>query len=209
MGLSGWYEQKVFNPFILEKSLDVPAVNEQRSLVLAPAAGAILEIGVGTGLNLPCYPEGVAAIVSLGPEAELHPLASRRAAARGLAIAHTEGDARRLPFDAGRFDTVVCTLVLCTIPEPERAVRELARVLRPGGRLLFLEHVAARAGARRVFQRIFNAPMRAVLCGCEVVRDTERTLAENGFAFREIERFDVGAMAWLHRGVIRGVAEPA
>ena len=152
--------------------------------LLAGASGDVLEVGVGTGLNVPSYPPAVAAIASVGPEPSLHPLATRRAAARGMRVDHTEGDARRLPFDAGRFDTVVCTLVLCTVPEPGRAVRELARVLRPSGRLLFLEHVADRPGVRRVFQRVLNAPMRAVLCGCEVTRDTERTLAEHGFAFQ-------------------------
>jgi ubiquinone/menaquinone biosynthesis C-methylase UbiE len=204
----GWYEKHVFNPIILDKSLDVPEVNAERGRLLAPASGEILEIGLGTGLNVPGYPPSVEAIVSVGPEAEVHPFATRRAAARGMRIAHTAGDARRLPFDAARFDTVVASLVLCTIPEPARAVRELARVLRPGGRLLFLEHVVAAGGARRVFQRLLNPVMRPLLCGCEVTRDTERTLVENGFSFLEIERHDLGPMAWLHRGVIRGVAEP-
>jgi SAM-dependent methyltransferase len=204
----GWYEQRVFNPLILDKSLDVPEVNAERARLLAPASGEILEIGLGTGLNVTSYPAFVEAIASVGPEAEVDPRAARRAGARGLRIAHIPGDARRLPFDAARFDTVVCTLVLCTVPDPARAVRELARVLRPGGQLLFLEHVVAPAGARRVFQRLLNPAMRVLLCGCEVTRDTERTLAENGFAFREIERYDFGPMSWLHRGVIRGVAEP-
>ena len=203
-----WYEQNVFNPFILDKSLDVPEVNAERTRVLATASGDVLEIGVGTGLNVPRYPPSLTAITSVGPEDALHPFAVRRAAARGLRIDHTPGDARRLPFDTARFDTVVCMLILCSIPEPERAVREMARVMRPGGRMLFLEHVGAKAGARRVVQRLLNAPMRAVLCGCEVVRDTERTFRENGFAFQEIERYDVGAMSWLHRGVIRGVGVP-
>src|ERR1700722_13948114 len=108
-----WYEQNVFNPWILDKSLDVPEVNAERTRLLAHASGEILEIGLGTGLNLPCYPAAVEAIVSLGPEPEVHPYASRRAARRGLRVAHTPGDARRLPFDAARFDTVVRTLVLC------------------------------------------------------------------------------------------------
>ena len=99
--------------------------------------------------------------------------------------------------------------MLCTVPEPARAVREMARVLRPGGRLLFLEHVAAPGGARRLFQRILDAPLRPVLCGCEVTRDTERTLVENGLVIAEIDRYDLPSMPWLHRGVIRGIATPA
>ncbi len=202
----GWYEQKVFNPFILDRALDVPAVRAERDRTLATAAGEILEIGLGTGLNLPSYPASVRAIASSGPEAAIDPRAARRAAARGIEVAHAQGDARRLPFDAGRFDTVVCTFVLCTVPEPARAAREIARVLRPGGRLLFLEHVVARGGARRLFQRLLNAPMRPVLCGCEVTRDAERTLVEAGLAFAEIDRYEVPEMPWLHRGLVRGVA---
>jgi len=203
-----WYEQRVFNPFILDRALDVPTVNEERARLLAEASGEILEIGLGTGLNLPCYPLSVTAITSVGPERSVHPYASRRAAARGLRIAHTPGDARRLPFDAARFDGIVCSFVLCTVPEPARVVRELARVLRPDGRLLFLEHVLADGGARRAFQRVLEAPLRPVLCGCEVTRDSERTITENGFVIQTIERHDLPGMAWLHRGVIRGVAVP-
>ncbi len=204
----GWYEQRIFNPLILDKALDVPEVHRERARLLAEASGDILEIGLGTGLNLPSYPATVTRIASLGPEAAPHARALSRAAARGVAVDHVPGDAAHLPFDARRFDAVVCTFVLCTIPDPARAVRELARVLRPGGKLLFLEHVVAEHGARRVFQRVLNAPMRFALCGCEVTRDTERTIAENGFAFRAIERFDLAPMAWLHRRVIHGVAEP-
>jgi ubiquinone/menaquinone biosynthesis C-methylase UbiE len=202
----GWYEQRVFNPFILDPALDLPEVNAERARLLADASGEILEIGLGTGLDIPCYPPSVTAITSVGPEREVHAYASRRAVARGMRLAHTPGDARRLPFDAARFDVVVCAFVLCTVPEPARAVRELARVLRPGGRLLFLEHVIAGRGARRAFQRLLDAPLRALLCGCEVTRDSERTIGENGFVIQRIERHDLGPMAWLHRGVIRGVA---
>jgi ubiquinone/menaquinone biosynthesis C-methylase UbiE len=201
-----WYEQKIFNPYILDKSLDIPEVHAVRARVLAEAKGEVLEIGLGTGLNLPNYPAAVTRVASVGPEAEVHPFASRRAAERGVEVDHVRGDARQLPFDKGRFDTVVCTLVLCTIPEPEKAAREFARVLRPDGRLLFFEHVGAKGGARRTFQRLLRAPMQRVLCGCDMTRDTERTLATAGFGFREIERYDVPEMAWLFRGVIRGVA---
>jgi ubiquinone/menaquinone biosynthesis C-methylase UbiE len=204
-----WYEQKVFNPVILDTALDVPEIHAERARALEAASGAVLEIGVGTGLNLQGYPAAIDRVVSLGPEAELHPRAVRRAAARGIALEHVPGDAGRMPFDAGRFDTVVCAFVLCTVPDPAGALRECARVLRPGGKLLFLEHVAAPAGARRAFQRLLNAPMRVLLCGCEVTRDTERAIAGNGFAIAEIARYDVAPMSWLHRGVIRGVATPA
>lgn len=204
----GWYEQTIFNPLILDPFVDVPAVAAERRRTLGAAAGEILEIGLGTGLNLPSYPDEVRRVVAVGPEDVIAPRAARRAVQRGITVEHVPGDARRLPFDAGRFDTVVATLVLCTIPEPARAVREMARVLRPGGKLLFLEHVLAPGGARRVLQRLLNAPMRPLLCGCELIRDSERTIADNGFAITEVERYELIGMSWLHRTAIRGVATP-
>ena len=202
----GWYEQRIFNPFILDKALNVPALHAERARLLATATGAVLEIGIGTGLNVPNYPEAIAELTTLAPEAEVHPYAAQRARRRGLRIEHVPGDARQLPFPAGCFDTVVCTLVLCTVPEPAVVTRELARVLRPGGQLLFLEHVGAKAGARRILQRLFNALAKRLLCGCNMTRDTERTLVEGGFSFREIERYELAPMIWLHREVIRGIA---
>jgi ubiquinone/menaquinone biosynthesis C-methylase UbiE len=204
----GWYERNIFNPLIVDRSIGAPRILDERRRALGAASGEILEIGPGTGLNLTCYPAAVRSLTALGPEATLDPRAARRAAERGVRVDHVSGDARRLPFDAGRFDTVVCTFVLCTIPEPARAVREIARVLAPGGRLLFLEHVAAAAGARRVMQRLLNAPLKPVLCGCEMTRDTERTLAEGGFTFASIEHYRMQASPamWLHCEVIRGVA---
>lgn len=207
----GFYEQRIFNPFILDAFVDTKRVGAERRRTLAAASGAVLEVGLGTGLNLPHYPASVRAVTAVGPEDAIAPRAQRRAAEAGVAVEHVSGDARRLPFDAGRFDTVVATFVLCTIPEPDRAVRELARVLRPGGKLLFLEHVVDSGGARRIAQRLLNAPLKPVLCGCEVTRDSERTIREGGFAITEIERFEMGAspLLWLHAAVIRGAATPA
>src|SRR5215831_13452550 len=106
----GWYETHVFNA-VLERQLGKPAIQRERAAVLAPAHGDILELGIGTGLNLPHYPAAVERVTALGPDSTIDRRALERALARGLAVDYVTGDARALPFDASRFHTVVSTLV--------------------------------------------------------------------------------------------------
>lgn len=113
-----------------------------RAWLGARARGRVLEVAVGTGLNLPHYAADVTlTAIELSPE--MLDRARRRAADLGRAVDLREGDAARLPFDDGSFDTVVCALALCSIPDPRRAVEEMRRVLVPGGRLLLVDHVAS------------------------------------------------------------------
>lgn len=112
----------------------------KRAALLGRASGATLEVGAGTGLNLEHYPPAVTELVLAEPGPHMAAKLRERAAGRAEVVS---APAERLPFPDGRFDTVVVTLVLCTVPDQAAALRELARVLRPGGRLLFLEHVRA------------------------------------------------------------------
>jgi ubiquinone/menaquinone biosynthesis C-methylase UbiE len=202
----GFYEKYVFNP-MLEESLDKPVVHDERRIVLGRAAGEILEIGIGTGLNVPHYPPSVAKITALGPDPELDHRARDRAASRGMTIDYVSGDARSLPFDASRFETVVATLVLCTIPEPSRAVAEMHRVLKPGGALLFFEHVVRPKGFIRTFQHALDPINRVLGCGCSLVRDTRSTIERAGFSKLEVEERASPAfpfhIAWTIRGLAR------
>ncbi|MFY1702636.1 class I SAM-dependent methyltransferase [Micromonospora sp. WMMA1923] len=113
-----------------------------RQWVGSRATGRVLEVAVGTGRNLPCYPVGVRlAGIELSPA--MLEIARRHATALGLEVELRVGDAQALPYPDASFDTVTCTLSLCAIPDPVAAVREMARVLRPGGRLLLLDHVGS------------------------------------------------------------------
>jgi ubiquinone/menaquinone biosynthesis C-methylase UbiE len=124
-----------------------------REWVCAQATGRTLEVAIGTGLNLALYPAGVTlAGVDLSPATLM--LAHRRANALGRAVELVEADAERLPFTADSFDSVVCTLGLCTIPDDRAAIAEMRRVLRPGGRLLLLDHVVAPNPLLRTGQRV-------------------------------------------------------
>jgi ubiquinone/menaquinone biosynthesis C-methylase UbiE len=201
----GFYERAIFNP-AMEFALDRPPINAERARVLAAARGRILEVGVGTGLNFERYPGSVTAITAANLEPALDRRAARRASARGLDIERVQGDAAALPFDSGRFDTVVCTFLLCSVAEPERSLAEFRRVLAPGGRLLFLEHVKSdRPGIGRV-QRVLDPVQRTVACGCSLLRDTERAITGAGFTFRELRR-EASVLPWWLGSLIGGAAE--
>ena len=144
---------------------------DHRRDLLSTASGRVLEIGAGTGLNLPFYPDGVDLVLT-EPEAPM---------ARRIDRPVVPASAEELPFEDASFDTAVSTLVLCTVNDPERAVGELRRVLRPGGRLLFIEHVRGEGRLARWQDRL-NRPWRHVGHGCNANRDTLAALREGGFA---------------------------
>jgi ubiquinone/menaquinone biosynthesis C-methylase UbiE len=126
-----------------------------REWVCTQTTGETLEVAVGTGLNLPYYPTEVTLTgVDLSPA--MLAVARDRAARLGRAVSLWEANAEQLPFDDGSFDTVVCTLALCSIPDDRAAIAQIHRVLRPGGRLLLLDHVAAPNPLLRAGQRLFE-----------------------------------------------------
>jgi ubiquinone/menaquinone biosynthesis C-methylase UbiE len=155
-----------------------------RAGLLAGAGGRTVEIGAGTGLNVAHYPETVSELVLTEPDAEMARRLRRRAGAKAVVV---EAEAAALPFADASADTVVSTLVLCTVPDPEAVVAELRRVLRPGGSLLFVEHVAANTPRAVRAQRRWARPWAAVAGGCRCDRDTLATL-ERHFEIAELSR---------------------
>lgn len=200
-----WYEQHVMNR-IIERVLGTQEVERVRRQVLAPVQGEALEVGLGTGLNLLAYPPTLRALTAVTRDAELHPRAVRRAGERGISIRHVQGHADQLPCADQTVDTVVSTFLFCSISRAEAVAREYARVLRPDGRLVFLEHVRAESRGQRLVQRLMDLPSRAVLCGCSLVRDTPAILRAAGFRFESLECFQLPALPWTHRYLARGVA---
>jgi SAM-dependent methyltransferase len=144
---------------------------DHRRALLAAASGRVLEIGAGTGLNLPHYPEGIDLVLT-EPDALM---------ARRIGMPAVPASAEDLPFEDATFDTAVSTLVLCTVSDPARAIAELRRVLRPGGLLLFIEHVRGEGRLARWQDRL-DRPWRHVGNGCHANRDTLAALREGGFA---------------------------
>ncbi len=139
MGLYG----RIFAAFYdrMMAGTEKAGLGERRHDLLAAATGRVLEIGAGTGANLSHYPDGVTELVLTEPEEPMAKRLEAKASAAGLPATVVRAPAESLPFPDDSFDTAVCTLVLCTVRDPERALAEIGRVLKPGGRLLFLEHV--------------------------------------------------------------------
>lgn len=166
-------------------------VAERKRALLAGLAGDVLEVGAGTGANLAHYAPGVR-LVAVEPNVHMQAYLRERARERGIPIDVRSGLGERLPFEDASFDAVVATLVLCSADDPAAALRELRRVLRPGGRYVFLEHVAAPRGtALRRLQRCCRPFTSVLLDGCRPDRETGEAILGAGFASVGIERFDV------------------
>ena len=163
-------------------------LRDMRAELIGTASGRTLEIGAGTGLNLDHYPDAVTELVLTEPDPHMVKRLRGRLEDGAPPVGSTrvvETGAEKLPFEDASFDTVVCTLVLCTVPAPDRAMAEVRRVLAPGGRLLYIEHVRDRDGTRRArWQDRLERPWGWFLGGCHPNRDTGRLIAD---AFEEDE----------------------
>ena len=176
----GWYEDRVF-PHLLDWA--TRPLHHQRRELLASAHGTVLELGVGTGANFPYYSSKATAVHGIEPcEALLeHARESARQSPSPERFQLRVAGAEALPYDDNTFDCVIACLVFCTIPEPEKAAREVLRVLKPGGELLVLEHVQHEKPWPERIQRVLEPVWRPLACGCHLHRDTGALFARAGF----------------------------
>jgi SAM-dependent methyltransferase len=172
---------------------------EHRDRLLEGLRGSVVEIGAGSGLNFAHYPEDVSEVVALEPEPTLRAEAEAAAARAGVAVRVLPGVADELPLEDASVDAAVASLVLCSVPEPSRALAELRRVLRPGGELRFYEHVIAnRQPQRFIFKAIDSSHLwSAIAGGCHVARDTTESIRRAGFEIEQIDRFGFSAQPFL------------
>ena len=176
-----WYDRHIL-PYLIDLACGIGPVGRQREKVVPQARGRVLEIGIGTGRNMPYYDRSrVSQIVGVDPALRMHHLAEKRIRQAGLPVELIGLSAEKLPVADASFDTVVCTYTLCTIPDPLAALAEMKRVLVPGGRLLFSEHgVAPDAGVAR-WQARLQPLWKPLAGGCHLNRDIPLLLKEAGF----------------------------
>ena len=159
-------------------------LRDRRGALLGKANGRVIEIGAGTGANLELYGEGVTELVLTEPEEPMAKRLERKAAASGRQVSVVRAPAEQLPFPDDSFDTAVCTLVLCTVPDQASALAEIRRVLRPGGQLLFLEHVRSENPRVAKWQDRITPLWRRVGHGCHPNRSTAEVI---GGSFDSLE----------------------
>jgi SAM-dependent methyltransferase len=177
-----------------------------RRALLSRARGCTLEIGSGTGLNLPHYPGDLDDLVLAEPDAAMRSRLEKRLARSGRGTRLVDAPAERLPFPSGSFDTVVSTLVLCTVDAPDVALREIARVLRPGGQLLFLEHVRSESPTLARWQDRLAGPWRRFARGCRCNRATAELIVTCGLELEQTRKTSWHGMPPIVRPLIVGRA---
>ena len=182
----GFYEQRIL-PKLIARGMENKVMEKHRPRMPPLARGRVLEVGIGSGLNIPHYTEAVDQLFGLEPLGELLDKAAPRAAVAGFPVDLIPGVAENIPLEDNCVDTVVSTWTLCSIPDIETALTEMRRVLKPSGRLLFLEHGRAPdAGVARWQDRL--APLFRVLAGCNPNRQMDQLIQAAGFGFADIER---------------------
>jgi ubiquinone/menaquinone biosynthesis C-methylase UbiE len=168
---------------------------EHRRRLLAGLSGTVVEIGSGQGLNFPHYPAEVSELIAIEPEPTLRRQGELAAETASVPVRVVAGVADELPLADASVDAVVASLVLCSVPDPQRTLAELRRVQRPGGELRFYEHVIARCQPKRLFLQALDRSglWPAISGGCHPARDTTSAIMQAGFDIEEIQRFGFSA----------------
>ncbi|MFN2494864.1 MAG: class I SAM-dependent methyltransferase [Pseudonocardiaceae bacterium] len=184
---------------VLSPAMDRGGVIEHRRRLLAGLTGDVVEIGVGNGLNFAHYPTSVTRVVAIEPEPHLRELARRAAVQAPVPIEVRDGVAEQLPVEDSSVDAAVACLMLCSVSDQQAALREMYRVVRPGGQLRFLEHVRAARGPLRHVQHLVDTTCWPLLFGgCHTGRDTVAAVTAAGFTLQHLERFRVPATGVPH-----------
>jgi len=202
----GFYQDRIL-PHIVNVAMNTKAMKDERTRCLKDVKGSVLEVGFGTGLNLPYYPPTVSKVVGVDPSETSAKLARKRIAASPFPVEIVGLSAEKIPAADGSFESIVSTFTLCTIPDVAGALLEMRRVLGPGGRFYFVEHGLAQDPRVQRWQERLNSVEQAVFGGCHFNRPISRLIEQAGFEIEQLEHaYLKGApkfAGYLYRGVAK------
>lgn len=201
----GFYCEHIF-PRLMEWVMAGEEFYRLRRELLASSRGCVLELGIGTGLNLPHYPETVTELHAVDPAQLLPKTIAARSARLSFPVRLQKGTAETLPHADQRFDYVVSTWTLCTIPNPVLALQEVGRVLKPGGRFLFLEHGRSDNRTIAAWQDRLNPIQNVIGCGCNLNRQIDQLMTQAGLRITWLDRFSMNEVPRLGGEMYRGTA---
>jgi len=178
----GLYSETIF-PWLLDRALGHPNIMRRRQALVSQASGEVLEIGFGSGATLPFYdPAQVSSLTVVEPSKGMNRRAAAHLAQSPVPIRSVPGAGERLPFADASFDTVVCCLTLCSVQDVGKVLAEVRRVLKPGGRFLFMEHVLSDDPERQRWQHRLNPIQKVVGVGCNLNRPSAQLVRDAGFS---------------------------
>lgn len=198
----GIYEQRVL-PRVIDVLLGGAKMGKLRARAMDGLSGSVVEVGFGSGTNVPYYPAAVERVYAIDPAKLGRKLAAKRLAASTVPVEFIDLDGDRIPLEDASVDNALSTLTLCTIPDEVRALREIKRVLRPGGKLYFLEHGLSDDLMLARRQRRFDGIQQRIAGGCHLDRNHVEVLAESGFANVQASTFMIAGpkiMSFIYAG---------
>ncbi|MDX2098702.1 MAG: class I SAM-dependent methyltransferase [Leptolyngbyaceae cyanobacterium bins.59] len=199
----GFYSQRIL-PYLFDWSLSSTSLTPYRQEILADVQGAVLEIGFGTGLNLPYYPNHIRKIVTVDPNPGVHKLAQKRIAESPIAVEHQLLTSESLPMPDHTFDSVVSTFTLCSIADVEQALSEIYRVLKPSGRFFFVEHGLGPEPGMQVWQNRLTPLQKIIGDGCHLNRNMRELIDRHFDSVKIAEKYVEGLPkvgAYLYKGI--------
>ncbi len=192
----GFYERQVL-PRLVDVALGSRAIGKLRQRAIAGLTGTVLELGFGSGTNMPFYPPSVQRVYAVDPALVARKLAAKRLAASPISVEFVGIDGAAVALDDASVDAAVSTWTLCTIPDVDQALREVRRVLRPGGHLVFLEHGLSDDPKVARRQHRFDALQQRFAGGCHLDRDHAALIAASGLEIEHLERFSIAGPKML------------
>jgi ubiquinone/menaquinone biosynthesis C-methylase UbiE len=198
-------------PRFIDFAMDTTVLAKERAQALREVTGTVLEIGFGSGHNLPFYPDTIERLVAVDPSTAGAKLARKRIAAVPFPVEYRPITGERIDGPDASFDSVVSTFTLCTVPDPVAALEQVRRVLKPGGRFHLLEHGLAADPKVQRWQARLTGLSRCMLGGCNLNRDIERLIRQAGFSFDRIDKYyvegDPKFIGYVTRGLARAASE--